>query len=155
MHVIASLSFVFRVYPAEIKLECKPMPNVIASQPNIGGALCESSVIPFPVLSRKVWLTPAAGVPCSTLPISENARLGRNMHFAPGKIPLGGKSPRKCIYSVAAQERSNTCKVLLASCERRRCSNATKTRNPLKYAGVPQTHQQMSAVISWPKFTIL
>jgi len=41
------------------------MPNVMAALPNIGGALCESSVIPFLVARRKVWLTPAAGVPCS------------------------------------------------------------------------------------------
>ena len=34
------------------------------------------------------------------------------------------------------------------------CSNAPKTRNPLKFAGVPQTCQQISAV-SRPKFTIL
>ena len=34
------------------------------------------------------------------------------------------------------------------------CSNAAKMRNPLKFAGVPQTRQQISAV-SWPKFTIL
>jgi len=47
------------------KLECGPMPNVMAAQPNIGGALCESSVIPFLVPRRGVWLTPAAGVPCS------------------------------------------------------------------------------------------
>jgi len=32
--------------------------------------------------------------------------------------------------------------------------NATKTRNPLKFAGVPQTRQQISAA-SEPKFTIL
>jgi len=38
------------------------MPNVMAAQPNIGGALCESSVIPFIVPRRKVWLRPAAGV---------------------------------------------------------------------------------------------
>ena len=41
------------------------MPNVMAAQPNIGSPLCESSVIPFLVPHRKVWLTPAAGVPCS------------------------------------------------------------------------------------------
>jgi len=35
------------------------------AQPNIGGALCESSVIPFLVLRRKVWLAPAAGGRCS------------------------------------------------------------------------------------------
>jgi len=40
------------------------MPNVHAAVPNIGGALCESSVIPFLVLRRKVWLTPAPGVLC-------------------------------------------------------------------------------------------
>ena len=34
------------------------------------------------------------------------------------------------------------------------CSNAAKTRKPLKFAGVPQTRQQISAV-STPKFTIL
>jgi len=30
-----------------------------------GGALYGSSVIPFLVPRRKVWLTPAAGMPCS------------------------------------------------------------------------------------------
>ena len=34
------------------------------------------------------------------------------------------------------------------------CSNAAKTRNPLKFAGVPQTRQQISAT-SKPKFAIL
>ena len=34
------------------------------------------------------------------------------------------------------------------------CSNAAKTRNPLKFAWVPQIRQQISAV-SGPKFTIL
>jgi len=34
------------------------------------------------------------------------------------------------------------------------CSNAAKTRNPLKFVGVPQTRQQISAA-SGPKFTIL
>ena len=41
------------------------MPNVMATQLNIGGALCKSSVIPFLVPRRKVWLMRAAGVPCS------------------------------------------------------------------------------------------
>ena len=47
------------------ELECGSMPNVIATQPNIGSALCESSATLFLVPCRKVWLTPAAGVPCS------------------------------------------------------------------------------------------
>jgi len=33
------------------------------------------------------------------------------------------------------------------------CSNAAKTLNPLEFAGVPQTRQQISAA-SGPKFTI-
>jgi len=35
------------------KLECRPMPNVMAAQPNIGGAFCESSVISFLVPRHK------------------------------------------------------------------------------------------------------
>jgi len=46
-------------------LECGPMPAVMAAQPNIGAAICESYVIPFLVPCRKVWLTAAVGVPCS------------------------------------------------------------------------------------------
>jgi len=34
------------------------------------------------------------------------------------------------------------------------CSNAAKTQNPLKFVGVPQTNETISAV-SGPKFTIL
>ena len=34
------------------------------------------------------------------------------------------------------------------------CSNAAKMRNPLKFAGVPQTTESISAA-SGPKFTIL
>jgi len=41
------------------------VPNVMVAQPNIGGALCESSVIPFLVPRHKVWLTAAARVLCS------------------------------------------------------------------------------------------
>jgi len=39
-----------------LQLECGPMPNVMAAQPNIGCALCESSIIPFLVPRRNVWL---------------------------------------------------------------------------------------------------
>ena len=34
------------------------------------------------------------------------------------------------------------------------CSNAAKTQNPLKFAGVPQTNKTISAA-SGPQFTIL
>ena len=86
------------------------MPNVMAALPNIGGAFCESSVIPFLAPRRKVWLTPTTRRCAVTLPIYENATLGRKVNFAPGKIPSGGKSPRKCISSAvyaAAQKTLN------------------------------------------------
>ena len=41
-----------------------------------------------------------------------------------------------------------------AVCSTPPCSNAAKTPNPLKFAGVPQTNETISAA-SGPKFTIL
>jgi len=105
------------------------MPNVMAAQPNIGGAVCESSAVPFLVLCRKVWLTPTGQVRCSNAANNENARLGHKVKFARDKIPLGGKNPEKRIHSVAAQETAKHCKVWLASGEQRLCSNEAKTRN--------------------------
>jgi len=35
----------------------------------------------------------------------------------------------------------------LASVERRRCSNEAKTRNPLKFTGMPQTRQSIPAAL--------
>jgi len=43
---------------------------------------------------------------------------------------------------------------LLTPTTRVPCSNATKSRNPLKFTGVPQTREQISAA-SGPKFTVL
>ena len=63
------------------------MPNLMAAQPNIGGALSESSVIPFLVSRRKVWLTPAAGVPCSNAANVGELKTWTKVKFAPGKIP--------------------------------------------------------------------
>jgi len=45
-------------------------------------------------------------------------------------------------------------KVWLTPTTRVPCSNAAKTPNPLKFAGVPQTNETISAA-SGPKFTIL
>ena len=45
-------------------------------------------------------------------------------------------------------------KVWLTPSTRVTCSNAAKARNPLKFAGVPQTNETISAA-NGPKFTIL
>ena len=51
------------------KLECGPMSIVMAALPNIGGALCESSVIPFLVPCCKLWLMPVLQCRAVTLPM--------------------------------------------------------------------------------------
>ena len=83
-----------------------PQPIVMAARPNIGGAVCESSVIPFLVPHRKVWLTPAAGVVCSNAAnIGERKTWTQSDFFTwQNSVRGGGKSPQKCIYSVPAQE---------------------------------------------------
>ena len=62
--------------------------------------------------------------------------------------------PKMYMYSAAAQETAKHRAVWLASGEWRRCSNEAKTRNRLKFAGVPQTGTNNSA-ISGPTFAIL
>jgi len=77
--------------------------NVIASQPNIGGVLCESSIIPFLVPRRKVWLRPAAGEPCSNAAnIGERKTWMQSEYFYVAKFRKGAKAPK--MYSVLAQE---------------------------------------------------
>jgi len=60
--------------------------------------------------------------------------------------------PADCRTQVAPSVQRR--KVWLTSTTWPPCSNAAKTRNPLKCAGVPQTRQQISAA-SRQKFTIL
>jgi len=55
---------------------------------------------------------------------------------------------------VNAQRDGHPAKVWLMPTTRVPCSNAAKTPNPLKFAGVPQTPEHISAVTG-PKFTIL
>jgi len=79
------------------------MPNVMAAQPNICGALCKSSVIPFLVPRHKVWLTAADRVPCShTASIGECKDLNAKSILQLAKFR--GQEPQKCIYGVPVQE---------------------------------------------------
>jgi len=71
----------------------------MATQPNIGGALCKSSIIPFLVPRRKVWLTPAAGVQCSNAANIRERKTGTKVNFAPGKILSGATAPEN-VYIV-------------------------------------------------------
>jgi len=137
-----------------MQLECGPMPNVMAAQPNISGTLCECSAIPFLVPRCKVWLMPAAGVQCSNAANIGECKTWTQSKFCSWQNSLGGKSPQKCIYSVPAQEiakdRTKFCWPLVSV---HRWSNEAKTQNPLKFAQVPQTPKRISAV-NEPKFAI-
>jgi len=73
----------------------------MAAQSNIGGALCESSVIRFCTTPQRLAEAHCRAV---TLPIYENAGLGRKVNFARSRIPSGAKAPKKRTYSVPAQE---------------------------------------------------
>jgi len=59
----------------------------------------------------KVWLTPVANAreACSNAAnIGEHRRDLDAVHFAPGKIPLGGQKPPKRIHSVPPRRRPNS-----------------------------------------------
>jgi len=84
--------------------ECGPMPNMMAAQPNISGALCESSVIPFLVPHRKAWLTSAAGVPYSNAANIGERKTWTQREFYTWQNSVTGKSSRKCIYNIPAHE---------------------------------------------------
>jgi len=124
--------------------KCGPMPNVMAALPNVGGTYYESSVIPFLVPCSKVWLTPIP-LPCSYAAKIGERKTWTQSEFCTWQNSVSGQDPRKCIYSVAAQETTKIVQSLMTSVEHYRCSNEAKTRYPLKYAGVPQTHQSSSA----------
>jgi len=116
-----------------------------------------SSVISFLVPRRKLWLTPAAGVPCSNDANIGELKSWTQSEFCTWQNLSEGKSPQNAyiVYQITSAGGGQTsCKVWLTSVERRRCSNEGKTRNPLKFARVLQTRQQISDV-SGPKFTIL
>jgi len=122
-------------------------------RPARGGAICGSSLIPFLVPRRRVWLTPTGRVPCSN-----NANIGEcktwtQIEFCTWQNSVRGHAPPKMyIQCTSPGDGQTSCKVWLTSVDRRRCSNEAKTRNPLKFAAVPQTPEPISAV-SGPKFT--
>jgi len=71
------------------------MPNVMAALPNVGGALCESSVIPFLVRCRKVCLTPTAAVMCSNAAYVGEHKTWMQSEFCTGQNSVRDKSPQK------------------------------------------------------------
>jgi len=83
------------------------MPNVMAAQPNIGGAVCESCVIPFLVPCRKAWLTPAAGVPCSNAANIRECKSWTQSEFFTGQNSVSGQEPPKMYILYQSRRRAN------------------------------------------------
>jgi len=125
------------------------------SRIQVAPSACKRSVIQFLVPRRKVWLTPAAGVPCSNA-----ANIGERKTWTQSEFCMCRNSvrrqelPKMYIQSTSPGDDQKSCKVWLASGEQRRCSNEAKTRNPLKFAGVLQTPEPTSAA-SGLKFAIM
>ena len=81
--------------------------NVMAAQLNIGGALCESSVISFLVARCKVWLMPIARVSCSnTVNIGERKTWTQSELCSWQNSLRGQEPPPKKMYiqCIPAQE---------------------------------------------------
>jgi len=74
------------------------------TQLSIGGALCESSVIPFLVPCRNVWLMAAARVPCSNAANVGECKTSTQSELCSWQNSVMSKSPQKCIYSIPVQE---------------------------------------------------
>jgi len=75
------------------------MPNVMATQPNIGGALSESSVTPFLVRRRKLSLMPTARVPCSNVANIEERKTWTQSEFCTWQNSITEQKPRKMCKS--------------------------------------------------------
>jgi len=92
--VLQSFRMLILIRKIQNKLECGPRPNVITAQPKIGGAVCESSVIPFT----------AEGVSCSNAANIRERKTWTQSQFCAWQNSIRGQKPPKCIYSVPAQE---------------------------------------------------
>jgi len=69
--------------------------TLMAALSNIGGALCKTSVIPFLVPRRKVWLTPTAGVLCSNAANIGERKTWTQSEFCTWQNAVRGQEPPK------------------------------------------------------------
>jgi len=94
-------------------------------------------------------------VPCNNAVNIGERKTWTQSEFYSWQNSLTGQETQKVnICCTSPGDGQWSCKVWLASVERRRCSKAATTRNPLKFTGVPQTTEPISAACRL-KFTIL
>ena len=115
-----------------------------------------AKVIAVLVPRRKVFLTHTARLSCSNSANIGERKTCTQCEFAARRIKLGGMSPQNVYIVYQPKRPPNIVQSLVYLHSAPRCSNEAKTRNPSKFAGVPQlaSGQPVSAV-SGPKFTIL
>jgi len=135
------------------------MPNVMAAQPNIGAALCGNYVNPFLVPRHKVWLTPARAPCCNAANIGERKTWTQSdfcswQNFARGQAPPPPQKKKNVYIIHQSRRRPNIPLSFVDRCATslHGCSNEAKSRNRLKFAGMPQTPGPISAV-SGPKYS--
>ena len=117
------------------KLECGPMPNVMATleyrcRPLLKMTRSESSVIPFLVPRHKVRLMPTARVPCSKAAnIGEGKNWTQNDFCTWQNSVRGAKAPKKVYIVYQPRKRPNivqSFKVWLTSAEQHWCNNKSR-----------------------------
>ena len=118
----------------------------MAIQPNICGALCEHSVISFLVLCHKVWLTAATRVPCRNAINMGESKTWMQSEFCSWQNSFRGKSPQNVYIIYQHRRRPNIVQCFVNLRWATLASNESKMRYPLKFAGMPQTRQHISAV---------
>ena len=96
---------------SNLVLECGPMPNVMAAQPNVGGAVCEISVISFLVPRLKVWLTLTGRVPCSNAANIGERKTWTQSDVCTWQNSARGQKPPKNVYIVYQPRRRHSCEV--------------------------------------------
>jgi len=97
-----------------------------------------------PLLNTAVWLTPTTRVSCSNAANIGERKTWTQNELCTWQNSVTGQEPQKCIYSVPVQETAKHpakfgCLPLsdVAAVTKPRA----KTRNPLKFSGVPQTNE--------------
>jgi len=93
----------------------------------------------IPYTTRKVWLTPAAGVPCSNAANIGKGKTWTQSEFCTWQNSVRGQEPPIMYIVYQPRRRPNIVQSLVGFRGATSCSNEANMRNPLKFGGVPQT----------------
>jgi len=93
------------------------MSGLMVALPNIGGSVCESSVITFVVPRRKLWLTPTTRVPCSNAANIEERKIWTQSEYLQlAKFRYGARAPENVYIVYQPRRRPNILQSLVDLC---------------------------------------